>query len=288
VTNLCVPVMCVESDFDKYVQLPNTFGGYDVWNNPYVLADDFVCTNTGPISDIHLWGSWNNDFAQPGTIPFWLGIYDDVPVGSANQYPYSHPGTNLLWQQWFAPGQYGEMIVDANAVEQFLDPGFTNIIGQDHVVWYYFFYPTNAFMQVGTAKAPKTYWLAAYAQLSPFAGNDISGWKTTTNVLHDASVHAFWPGVPPINNPGWKPTTYQPPAGGPAVPLDLAFKLTTCGPVTIKYLTPTNVVVTWPGGGTLQSAPTVLGPWADIPAAISPYKDSAYNPTNKFYRLRCY
>ena len=141
-------------------------------------------------------------------------------------------------------------------------------------------------MQVGTTSNPKTYWLAAYATNYPISG--IYGWKTTTNVLHDASVHAFWPGIPPKNNPGWKPTAYQPPAGGPPIPLDLSFKLATCGPVTIKYLTPTNVVVTWPGGGTLQSAPTVLGPWADIPIAISPYKDSAYNPTNKFYRLRCY
>jgi hypothetical protein len=288
VTNICTPVMCVESDFDKYAQWPNILGGYDIWNNPYVLADDFVCSNTSPVSDIHLWGSWNNDQALHGTITFWLGIYDDVPVGSGNQYPYSHPGTNLLWQQWFAPGQYAETIWTANASEHFFDPGQSNIIGTDSIVWYYCFYPTNAFMQLGTAKAPKTYWLAAYAQLPAGTSGD-SGWKTATNVLHDTSVHAIWPGVPPTNNPGWAPTVYKPPTGGPATPLDLAFKLTTCGPLTIRYVTPTNVVVTWLGGGHLQSATNVAGPYVDVPLdPPSPYMDYSVSPTNKFYRLRCY
>ncbi|HXR03568.1 MAG TPA: hypothetical protein VN836_02545 [Verrucomicrobiae bacterium] len=289
VTNECPPVVCVESDFDKYVQGPNILGGFDVWNNPYVLADDFVCTNSGPISDIHLWGSWLNDRAVTNSITFWLGIYDDVPTNVSN--PFSHPGTNLLWQQWFAPGQYAEEIVNANAQEQFLDPGHTNIMGGDSVVWYYCFYPTNAFQQLGTPTNSKTYWLAAYAQPSLYAQTNgfLYGWKTTTNVLHDTSVHAFWPGTPPMANPGWTPTVYQPPVGGPPVPLDLAFKLTMCGPVKIHWFPPTNVVVTWQGGGYLQSATNVTGPYIDVPGfPPSPYTDYSVTPTNKFYRLRCY
>ena len=275
------PVVCVESDYEKYVQWPNIIGGYDVWNNPYVLADDFVCTNSGPISDIHLWGSWLYDSALTNSITFWLGIYDDVPVGTGN--PYSHPGTNLLWQQWFSPGQYAEMIWTANASEQFLDPGPTNILGGDSEVWYYCFYPTNAFQQLGTPTNSKTYWLAAYAQL-PVGGNYNYGWKTTTNVQHDISVHAPWPGFGPTNNPGWAKTLL--PAGAP---LDLAFKLTMCGPVTIYRLAPTNVVVTWQGGGYLQSATNVTGPYIDVPGfPPSPYTDSSVTPPYKFYRLRCY
>ncbi|HTQ51518.1 MAG TPA: hypothetical protein VMJ12_12465, partial [Candidatus Acidoferrales bacterium] len=280
------PLVCVESDFEKYVQGPNTLGGFDVWNTPYVLADDFVCTNTGPVSDIHLWGSWLNNLAQTNTINFWLGIYDDVPVGPGNTF--SHPGTNLLWQQWFYPGQYAETIWTANAQEQFLDPGPTNILGTDSVVWYYCFYPTNAFQQTGTTTNAKTYWLAAYAQL-PVGTAYNYGWKTTTNVLKDTSVHAPWPGSPPTANPGWTATGFQPPAGGPPVPLDLSFKLTMCGPVMIHWLPPTNVVVTWPGAGYLQSATNVTGPYVDVPGfPTSPFKDYSVTPTNKFYRLRCY
>jgi len=285
VTNLFIPLQCVETDGVKYNQGPKTLGGFDVWNVPYVLADDFVCTNQGSISDIHLWGSWLGDNAQTCTLTFWLGIYDDVPAGPGNSY--SHPGTNLLWQQWFGPGQYAETVWTANAREQFLNPGQTNILGSDSVVWYYCFYPTNAFMQTGTASNPKTYWLAAYATNYPVG---IYGWKTATNVLHDTSVHAFWPGIPPTSNPGWKQTAYQPPSGGPAVPLDLAFRLTTCGPVTVNHYSATQVIITWTGGGCLQSAPTIIGPWTDVPGCpASPFIDSAVTPpAYKFYRLRCY
>src|SRR5208282_6171731 len=101
VTNECPPVLCVESDYEKYVQGPKTIGGYDVWaeDGPNVLADNFVCTNTGPISDIHLWGSWTGDQALTNSLTFWVGIYDNVATNATNQF--SHPGTNLLWQQWF-------------------------------------------------------------------------------------------------------------------------------------------------------------------------------------------
>jgi hypothetical protein len=48
-------------------------------------------------------------------------------------------------------------------------------------------------------------------------------------------------------------------------------------------------VVSWPGGGFLQSATNVLGPYIDVPGfPLSPYTDSsAIPPTNRFYRLRC-
>lgn len=234
-TNL-TPTVCVETNGAKYVQWPNVGNGFDVWDTPYVLADDFVCTNPSAISDIHLWGSWLNDIPLTNSINFWLGIYNDVPSGPGS--PYSHPGTNLLWQQWFSPGQYAETIWTENASEQFLNPGATNILGGDSEVWYYCFYPTNPFVQLGTVATNKTYWLAAYAQL-PVGIGQLHGWKTATNVLNDAGVWASWPGTPPTNNPGWTPTVYQPPTGGPQVPLDLAFMLTTptncSGPVNITY-----------------------------------------------------
>ena len=85
------PAPCVENTA-KYVQWPNLFGGLDVWNNgPWVLADDFVCTNSGPISDIHLWGSWLNNQPSTNTFNFWLAIYDNVAANPSSNF--SHPGT---------------------------------------------------------------------------------------------------------------------------------------------------------------------------------------------------
>src|SRR2546430_13098992 len=41
---------CPETNVVKFIQLPNLDGGFDVWNSgPWALADDFQCTNTGPI-----------------------------------------------------------------------------------------------------------------------------------------------------------------------------------------------------------------------------------------------
>ena len=221
------PVTCVETDQVKYVQGPNLNNGFDVWNSsskppgvadgPWVLADDFVCTNTGPITDIHLWGSWFNDQPLPGAITFWLGVYDDVPVNATNSN--SHPG-NLLWQEYFAPGQYAEQPNNFGQ-EQFLDPGPPQILGPESQVWYYCFYPTGL-TQTGSVTMPKIYWLSAFATL-PAGTSQVYGWKTTTNVQHDISVHEPWPGFGPPNNAGWIPTL-QLPTGGP---LDLAFKIDT-------------------------------------------------------------
>src|SRR5262245_55455868 len=95
---------CFETNGVKYVQPPRVDGGWDVLDRGQIcLADDFPCTTTGPINDIHLWGSWLGD--SVGFITnFWIGIYNDVPVSPGN--PFSHPGTNLLWAQFFGPSDF--------------------------------------------------------------------------------------------------------------------------------------------------------------------------------------
>jgi hypothetical protein len=180
------------------------------------LADDFVCTNPGPISDIHLWGSWNYDAPAPGTINFTLAVYSDVPRSATNTY--SHPGAKL-WSQVFAPGQYAEEPI-TNGQETFFDPGTHQVIGPDTQVWYYCFYPTNL-NQIGSNQMSTNYWLMVYAQL-PAGITNMFGWKTTTNVQNDISVFAPWPGTPPPAGWGWTPN-----ATATGAPFDMAFKLTT-------------------------------------------------------------
>jgi len=46
-----------------------------------------------------------------------------------------------------------------------------------------------------------------------------------------------------------------------------------------------NLVLTWPSGWTLQSAPNVLGPYQDVPGATSPYS-APFNSPRQFFRLR--
>lgn len=310
VTVVCPPpVSCDTTNGFKYAQGPNLIGGYNVWNSssfpanvadgPWVLADDFVCTNTGYISDIHLWGSWLNNEAAPGTITFWLALFTDVPavLNSAGQVlTNSHPGS-LVWSQCFMPGQYAEELYSDNAEEIFMDPGPPANLGPDNQVWYYCFFPVNPPIQHGSAINPKTYWLAAYAQM-PATNYPNFGWKTTTNVEHDISVHAKWtlgacPTAAGANGFAWTPNyALSTPTNKP---VDLAFQITTQTNCPNTFLTidpdpiaPTNkVVVTWTTG-VLQSSTNVIGPYVDVLGATSPFTNSTPPPPlYMFYRVRC-
>jgi hypothetical protein len=46
-----------------------------------------------------------------------------------------------------------------------------------------------------------------------------------------------------------------------------------------------NVVVFW-HAGSLQTAPDLAGPWADVPNAKSPYTNSVAGTEREFYRLK--
>ena len=257
-------MFCVESDYEKYVQWPNLNSGYDVWNTPYVLADDFVCTNTGPISDIHLWGSWLNDQALTNSITFWLGIYDDVPVGTGNTY--SHPGTNLLWQQWFAPGQYAETIWATNAHEYFLDPGPTNVVGPIQWCGIIASIPPTRFnswerppIQKPTGWPRMPSWRT---EITPMAGK-----PQRTRRMMSVFMPSGREARPPIIRAGNRPTLAN--AAGSGVQDDDVWS-----GHKITWLAPTHVQVTWTGGGYLQSATNVIGPYIDVPGLpISPYTD---------------
>jgi hypothetical protein len=48
-----------------------------------------------------------------------------------------------------------------------------------------------------------------------------------------------------------------------------------------------NITLNWTGGGNLESAPTVLGPWTPVtPAPNPPYSEAIVPTQNRFYRLR--
>ena len=104
---------CPDTGGVKYLQNPDLTNGIDVNatfsppdpvdGRPWVLADDFPCTTSGPITDIHLWGSWLNDQVDYNAT-YTLAIWSDVPAnGTASSY--SHPG-QLLWTQTYSSGQY--------------------------------------------------------------------------------------------------------------------------------------------------------------------------------------
>jgi len=139
-----------------------------------MLADDFLCTAGGPITDIHLWGSWWEDripqeTALPGVvnpITFTLSIWADLP---ADESPtgYSMP-ISRLWSATFEPGTYAERVYADGLQEGFYNPNQVGewpppqmVFGMDTVCWQYNFDidPDEAFRQ----ELGKIYWLGVEA-----------------------------------------------------------------------------------------------------------------------------
>lgn len=237
-----------------YPQLPDlTPAGMDVhasypWmtGEPFgkILADDFQCIESGPISQIHIWGSWLNDdlpddqtglLPDPKNVAFKLSIHADVPVGLDPLMPWSHPGPQL-WEYVFAEGAptfTARLYYNSSmGPEQFYDPNFNAVIGIDTQIWQYNFdIPVeNQFVQ----EAGMIYWLDVQAWPDPGNPGERFGWKTTdpnvTPHFNDDAVFgdnlAF--GAQPVPNPPLAPQQWNDlhyPTGNPneGQSIDLAF-----------------------------------------------------------------
>lgn len=198
---------------------------------PLILADDFPCRLTGPITDIHIWASWLGDATSVPlpAIPITLGIWSDVPAvaGPTGTVP-SHPGA-LLWSQTFVqggalPGQY-KAVPAGWAPSPFWDPDPPPagvVMGNDNIVWQYNFYPdpANLFTQQGTAAAPTNYWLSVTAGANVAA----FGWRTSPVQYGDTAVFGHMNAAGTAALGDWMELL------APVVParsLSLAFALTT-------------------------------------------------------------
>lgn len=82
----------------------------DNWEQPNVLADDWQCSESGPIRDIHFWISVRHDGGTPGQQipnlqnllgPITASIHKNVPASQTPNWQ-SHPG-DLIWGRRFDP-----------------------------------------------------------------------------------------------------------------------------------------------------------------------------------------
>jgi hypothetical protein len=89
-----------------YPQLPDLdLTGMDVLTGPRLpdiaqgdfyekfLADDWQCSRSGLVTDIHIWGSYNEDIRLILDPYFNLVIYENIPADPC--YPFSRPGQVL-------------------------------------------------------------------------------------------------------------------------------------------------------------------------------------------------
>ena len=175
----------------KWEQLPDlTPNGIDVnatWDanpsNMYLLADDFPCTNWGPITNITIWGSWLHDNypeGNPSNVSFTLSFHRDVPT---NESPmgWSMP-REPIWIQDFFPGMFKADLY-SQGQEGWMDPpDLYDPLGDSNCWQYTFPVTNNPFVQTGTLENAVVYWLDV--QATPM-GPERFGWKTTTNHWND-------------------------------------------------------------------------------------------------------
>ncbi|UCG49589.1 MAG: hypothetical protein JSU94_07370, partial [Phycisphaerales bacterium] len=231
-----------EADGHKmhWPQLPDlTPTGMDVQMYGLPLADDFKCSQTGPITDIHIWGSFMNDRLPPegpGSLTFNLAIYSDIPQQGGE---WSRPG-QLLWAQVFWPGQYVVRQVHAGP-EDWYDPVTGEWIPANHLqaFQYNFHIEKEPYIQ----QEGRVYWLWIRESrvVVPGQPQDYAfGWKTSMVDLRWNDDAVFWvddPIRPPLV-PGWNPLKYpeQHPFG--LTTCDLAFVINGEGQPTVCEPTP--------------------------------------------------
>ena len=221
----------IEEEFSyKWFQAPDLqMTGIDVNASyeprDYILADDFLCTEPGRLIEIHVFGSWLNDWLPgfpPYSVEFTLSIHDDIPA-ALNPDGYSIPGAPL-WTMNFQPGDFDVEIYAENIEEGWLDPPNSYIPPPaDSICWLYTFYidPALAFLQEGTVDNPVVYWLDLEATPLDSFGQ-LFGWKTSLDHWNDDAV--WGDGVEPYAGP-WFELIY--PEAHPMVEqsIDLAFGL---------------------------------------------------------------
>jgi len=175
------------------------------------LADDWMCTESGPVSDIHFWGSWLGDHV--GTImAFVVAIAADIPTDPP-LIPYSRPGVTL-WERTFYPDDW---IVAGpwDGLQGYYDPGEGYWIPDDHMLYWQYnieHIPDPFYQEVETI-----YWLSISAIVMPDYPQQRWGWKSSLDHWNDDAVHGFWYELAWIDL--WEPPDFE-------TSLDLAFVIT--------------------------------------------------------------
>jgi hypothetical protein len=210
----------------KWEQRPDlTPMGIDVnATESYILADDYQCTEPGRITEIHIWGSWLNDWlpfgVDPGAVDFILSFHEDIP-DSESSTGYSMPG-DVLWYRNFTRDEF-EAIVYADSIEEgWMNPPDDYWFPADWTCWLYkFWVPVEeAFFQAGCVDSPIVYWLDV--QAIPHDVDAWFGWKTSVEQWNDDAVWVT--GFEPYLG-DWFELRYPP--NHPYFPesMDLAFRL---------------------------------------------------------------
>ncbi len=195
-----------------FPQLPDPTGWDVNATFPKVLADDWTCSETGWVKDIHFWGSWMHG-VQGQIASFHLSIHANIPNGGQG---FSIPGEQL-WE--FEATNFGVVPIDPPTDQGWYDPNTGYFVHPDHRNYFQYnvLLPEEWWFHQDEGTV---YWLDISANVVG-GTNAMWGWKTSKDHwLDDAVWGDFLPnggGVTP-----WQELT-DPITG---ISLDMAFVIT--------------------------------------------------------------
>ena len=211
--DMCFQLTYTEEEWPNhkmhFPQLPD-LEGWDVYALfPKTLADDWQCSATGEVLDIHFWGSWKDTDGDPYTDDFytpmpWFGlsIHRNIPADADT--PYSRPGEMLWW--W--DGEIEGIPFEPPAMEHWFNPNTGEVLYNDHVpYWRYDFFfdqaspPPEPFFQYEDS----IYWLNIAVEPSTSPPPYEWGWKSSRDHFMDDATYTDNPPDGP-----WFPL-YEPP-----------------------------------------------------------------------------
>ncbi|MHC4130624.1 MAG: DUF7901 domain-containing protein [Planctomycetota bacterium] len=231
---------------------PEDFNGWDeissIEDPCQILADDWLCMDDRPVTDIHWWGSYEG-WTQPEPPPvvpqaFHIGIWTDDPCDFPGDI--SHPNI-MIWENicenwvWnFAgfdvfPGQ------DPNDWPRESCFQFNQLLSEDEWFWQ----DPNAPWDTDGDPCSAVYWVSIYPIYNPweFPPPHRWGWKTRPHYYNDDAYRIHDVIMPPVDwpwpapmPPNWPPrpgamvTAGEEVVGPFGESWDLAFELSTNEP----------------------------------------------------------
>ncbi len=187
-----------------------------------VLADDFLCTASGPITNIIFWGSWFSDefiMEDPfqGITNIHLSIHNDIPDPDGTGSEYSKPELPALIEWNIDPqnppqGWLVTITPEEPSMQGWYDPNMDIHILNNHSNYFRYdiIIPTNeAFVQTSNT----IYWLDVSVETT------FGQWGWKTSVSEHFMDDAVWADLPVINTNQWR-ELIDPETG---ISLDLAF-----------------------------------------------------------------
>ena len=218
-----------EPDKMHFPQMPDP-SGWDVrFTEPKVLADDWKCSQTGFVEDLHIWFSDRHDRPEDLFVGLTatVAIYDNIPEGAVGEP--SKPG-QLLW----GPVQFQPRVIFwGNGEQGWYDPNSGESVRPDHCNIYQM--NIEGIGTAGTEPAfwqdeGNIYWLAATVVDPEPGAMPTLGWKTTQDHFMDDAVFIddWFPAFAPE---AWR-EMYDPET---SESLDLAFVITP-EPATVTLL----------------------------------------------------